>query len=150
VVSVIVQGGLLGPLLKRFGTRRLAMMGLLSSTLAYALYGAVSQGWMMYVVIAANLLGFTVQASTNAIVSAAATADAQGQTMGSVSSLNSLVAVIAPMIGAPLLATVSHLPAGDWRIGLPFYFCAALQLCGTVIAIRHFRRAALQAAPAVA
>ncbi len=37
VMSVIVQGGLLGPLLKRFGPRRLAMMGLLSSTLAYAL-----------------------------------------------------------------------------------------------------------------
>ena len=141
VVSVIVQGGLLGPLLKRFGTRRLAMMGLLSSTLAYALYGAVSQGWMMYVVIAANLLGFTVQASTNAIVSAAATADAQGQTMGSVSSLNSLMAVIAPMIGAPLLATVSHLAPGDWRIGAPFYFCAVLQALALWFAWRHFRGA---------
>ena len=47
--------------------------------------------------------------------------------MGAVSSLNSLMAVIAPVIGAPLLAMVSHLPQGDWRIGAPFYFCAALQ-----------------------
>ena len=144
VVSVIVQGGLLGPLLKRFGTRRLAMMGLLSSTLAYALYGAVSQGWMMYVVIAANLLGFTVQASTNAIVSAAATADTQGQTMGSVSSLNSLMAVLAPMIGAPLLATVSHLAPSDWRIGAPFFFCAVLQALALWFAWRHFRGARAQ------
>ena len=141
LVSVIVQGGLLGLLLKRFGTRRLAMFGLVSSTLAYALYGAATQGWMMYVVIAGNLLGFTVQASTNAIVSGAASADSQGQTMGSVSSLNSLMAVLAPMIGAPLLAAVSHLPPGDWRIGAPFFFCALLQALALLFAWRHFRGA---------
>ncbi len=65
----------------------------------------------------------------------------QGQTMGAVSSLNSLMAVIAPMIGAPLLATVSHLPAGDWRIGAPFYFCAVLQALALLFAWRHFRGA---------
>ena len=139
VVSVIVQGGLLPSLLKRFSTRRLAVMGLVSSTLAYAMYGAVTQGWMMYVVIAVNLLGFTVQASTNSIVSAAASADSQGQTMGSVSSLNSLMAVVAPMIGAPLLATVSHLPPGDWRIGAPFFFCALVQALALMFAVLHFR-----------
>ena len=48
--------------------------------------------------------------------------------MGAVASLNSLMAVVAPVIGAPLLRLVSHLPRGDWRIGAPFYFCAALQL----------------------
>ncbi len=37
--------------------------------------------------------------------------------MGAVASLNSLMAVLAPVIGAPLLALVSHLPPGDWRIG---------------------------------
>ena len=149
VISVIVQGGLLGPLLKRFGTRRLALMGLLSSTIAYLLYGAVSQGWMMYAVIALNLLGFTVQATTNAMVSAAASADTQGQTMGSVSSLNSLTAVIAPLIGAPLLAMVSHLPPGDWRIGMPFYCCAVLQGLALVFAVLHFRAgAAAQPEPA--
>ncbi|MFZ2648800.1 MAG: MFS transporter [Burkholderiaceae bacterium] len=140
LVSVIVQGAMIGPLVQRFGVKRLALAGLLSSTLAYAMYGAVTQGWMMFVVIAFNFLGFTVQASTNAIVSGAASADMQGQVMGSVSSLNSLAAVIAPLIGAPLLAMVSHLAAGDWRIGTPFYFCAALQGLALLFASLHFRR----------
>ena len=48
--------------------------------------------------------------------------------------------VIAPVIGAPLLAMVSHLPRGDWRIGAPFYFCAALQAASLVLAVTHFRR----------
>jgi DHA1 family tetracycline resistance protein-like MFS transporter len=59
--------------------------------------------------------------------------------MGSVSSLNSLMAVLAPVIGAPLLGLVSHLPKGDWRIGAPFYFCAALQLAALLLAWVHFR-----------
>ncbi len=151
-ISVLVQGVLLGPLLKRFSTRRLAMVGLLSSSIAYALYGAATEGWMMYAVIVANLLGFTVQASTNSIVSSAASADEQGRTMGAVSSVNSVMQVFAPMIGAPLLATVSHLPRGDWRIGAPFYFCAAVQALALLFAWVHFRRERLaaQASPVAA
>lgn len=152
VVSVIVQGGLLGPLLRRFTPQRLAVAGLVSSTLAYACWGAASAGWMMYAVVFANLLGFTVTASIQGIVSGAADASSQGQTMGSVSSLNSLMAVVAPMIGAPLLGLVSHLPRGDWGIGAPLFFASSLQFCALVLAWSHFRgvrrRAAAQHAAA--
>ena len=140
VMSVIVQGFLLGPLVKRLGAQRLTVMGLVSSTLAYALWGAATEGWMLYAVIFANVLGVTVTASIQSIISSAADAHSQGQTLGAVSSLNSLMAVIAPVIGAPLLGLVSHLPMGDWRIGAPFYFCAALQAAALVLAAIHFRR----------
>jgi DHA1 family tetracycline resistance protein-like MFS transporter len=60
--------------------------------------------------------------------------------MGAVGGLNSLMSVIAPVLGAPLLQMVSHLPQGDWRIGAPFYFCAVLQGAALVLAIGHFRR----------
>jgi DHA1 family tetracycline resistance protein-like MFS transporter len=139
VVSVIVQGFLLGKLLKRFPPRRLVVMGLVSSTSAYFLWGAASQGWMMYAIIFANLLGFTVTASVQSLVSAAADARNQGQTLGSVSSLNSLTAVIAPVLASPALMAVSHLPQGDWRIGAPLYFGAALQFTALLLAWLHFR-----------
>lgn len=141
VMSVLVQGVLLGRLLKRYTPQRLVVVGLVSSSLAYALWGAATQGWMMYAVIFFNILGFTVQASMQSIVSSAADESSQGQTMGAVSSLSSLMAVIAPVVGAPLLGVVSHLPHGDWRIGAPLYFCALLQGAALVISLRHFRRA---------
>ena len=59
--------------------------------------------------------------------------------MGAVSSLNSLMAVVAPVLGAPLLGAVSHLPHGDSRIGAPFYFCAALQSITLLLAWTHFQ-----------
>ena len=144
VMSALVQGLLLGPLLKRFAPQRLAIAGLISSTLAYVAWGAITQGWMMYAVIACNLLGFTVTASIQSIISNAAESNSQGRTLGAVSALNSLMAVLAPVIGAPLLAMVSHLPKGDWRIGAPFYFCAALQSAALLIAWLHFRSAPLR------
>ena len=138
-MSALVQGVLLGQLLKRFSPQRLALVGLVSSTIAYVAWGAITEGWMMYAVVICNLLGFTVTASIQSIISNAADASTQGRTLGAVSALNSLMAVLAPLVGAPLLAMVSHLPQGDWRIGAPFYFCAALQATALLLAWIHFR-----------
>ena len=139
VMSALVQGFLLGHLLRRFSAQRLAVMGLVSSTLCYALWGAATEGWMMYAVIGLNVLGFASTAAIQSLISNAADARTQGQTLGAAASINSMMAVLAPLVGAPLLAMVSHLPHGDWRIGAPYYFCAALQAAATFLAIRHFR-----------
>ncbi|MGZ5276328.1 MAG: MFS transporter [Caldimonas sp.] len=140
-MSALVQGVLLGRLLKRFSPQRLAIAGLASSTLAFVAWGAATQGWMIYAVILCNVLGFTVAASIQSIISGAADATTQGRTMGAVSSLQSLMAVVAPVLTAPLLGVVSHLPRGDWRIGTPFYFCALVQLTALGLAWRHFKAA---------
>jgi DHA1 family tetracycline resistance protein-like MFS transporter len=147
VVSAISQGVLLKPLLKRFSPQRLAAVGLLVGGLTYLGFGLATEGWMMYGVIALGLLGGASSAALQSIISNAADARTQGQTMGSVSSLNSLMAVLAPLIGLELLRWVAHRPAGDWLIGLPYYVCAALQLVALAIAIQFFRR---RAAPAPA
>jgi DHA1 family tetracycline resistance protein-like MFS transporter len=144
LMSVLVQGVFLGRLLKRFSPQRLAIMGLISSSLCYVLWGAATEGWMLIAVIFFNVLGFAATAAMQSIISNAADPSTQGRTAGAVASLNSMMAVLAPAIGAPLLATVSHLPHGDWRIGAPFYFCALLQAASMLIALRHFRRARMK------
>ena len=140
IVSAVVQGLLMGRLLRLFTPRRLAVLGLLSSTLAYLLWGAATEGWMMFAIIFINLLGATVSASIQSIISGAVDERSQGQALGAVGGLNSLMAVLGPVIGAPLLTVVSHLPQGDWRIGTPFFFCALLQATSLALAVTHFRR----------
>jgi DHA1 family tetracycline resistance protein-like MFS transporter len=140
LASAVMQGLLLGALLKRFGERRLVVAGMVSGFFAYMLYGLATHGWMMYAIIAANLLAFAVAPALNAVVSKAADPREQGLAMGSLASLASLTAVVAPMMGAPLLAKVSHLPAGDWRIGAPFFLSALLQSAALGLAVVHFRR----------
>ena len=140
VVSVAVQGFLMGRLLKTFSPRHLAVMGLVSSAVGYVLWGAATQSWMMYAVIGVNLLGGTVAPVVQSLISSAADSRSQGQTLGAVSALNGFMSVLAPMLAAPLLVLVSHYPQGDWRIGAPFYFCAALQLVSLGLAVVYFRK----------
>jgi DHA1 family tetracycline resistance protein-like MFS transporter len=147
LMAAVVQGGLLGWLLKKFGERHVVIAGLASGALAYVAYGLTTVGWVMYAIIFANILAFAVGPALHAIVSKAADPSEQGVSMGSLSSLNSLMAVAAPFIGTPLLAEVSHLPAGDWRIGAPFFMSALLALIALVLAAWHFRH---QPAPAAA
>jgi MFS transporter, DHA1 family, tetracycline resistance protein len=140
LAAALVQGALLGWLLQHYGERSIVRAGMASGLIAYLLYGLATQGWMMYAIIFANLLAFAVGPALNAIVSKAADPREQGLAMGSLASLGSLMAVIAPMLGAPLLAEVSHLAANDWRIGAPFFLSAALQTIALALAIVHFRR----------
>jgi DHA1 family tetracycline resistance protein-like MFS transporter len=150
LMAAVVQGGLLGWLLRKFGERRVVVAGLASGVIAYLAYGLTTVGWVMYAIIFANLLAFAVGPALHAIVSKAADPGEQGVAMGSLTSLNSLMAVTAPFIGTPLLAEVSHLPAGDWRIGAPFFMSALLAFVALVLAAWHFSRQPAHPAPHVA
>ena len=150
LVAAVGQGVLMRPLLARWSPQKLAVIGMGSGTLAFIAWGLATEPWMVYVVIVANVLGGTAAAAVQSIVSNAADPTAQGRTMGAVSSLNSLMAVLAPVIGLELLRWVSHLPAGDWRIGLPFFASATMLAVANLIAIRFFlqRRRAAAGQPA--
>jgi DHA1 family tetracycline resistance protein-like MFS transporter len=149
-ISALVQGVLLRHMLARFSTHALAAVGLVSGSLSYLGFGLATEGWMMYVVIVVGgIIGGGAAAAIQSLIANAADARAQGSTMGSLASVNSMMAVVAPMVATPLLGLVSHLPPGDWLMGLPFYFCAALQACGAVLAIRYFRRHAATGAVSV-
>jgi DHA1 family tetracycline resistance protein-like MFS transporter len=140
VVAVVVQGGMMKWLMRTLGERRVVVVGLASGTLGYLGYALATHGWMMYAIIVANFLSFAVGAALNAIVSRAADPREQGLAMGSLSSLSSLMGVIAPLVGTPLLARVSHLPAADWRVGAPFYLSTVLCGLALVFAVWHFSR----------
>ena len=146
LVAAIVQGGLLSPLLRRLGDVRLVLLGLTTGTCAYLAYGLAQQGWMMYAIIVANFLSFAAGPALQGIVSNAVDPTEQGVTMGALNSINSIMFVVAPLIGAPLLALVSEMPPSDWRIGATFYVSAALQLVAMLMARRHFEARRIAAA----
>lgn len=152
VMAVLVQGVFLKHILKRVSAARLVLLGLGSAVLTNTIWGLSSAGWMMYAAIGVGVLSYAAGPALQSQISNAADARNQGETMGAISSLNSLMAVIAPVLGLGLIYLVSELPKGDWRIGAPFYFCAALQALSLFFAWRHFARvpqeSPVEAAPA--
>ena len=140
VMSVFGQGVLAGRFTKWLGAERLLVAGLLSNGCCYFVWGLASHGWLMYAAIFANIFGFAAGAAGQTVISNAADPKSQGQTMGAVTGLSSLMMVIAPIIGPKLLQPFADLPATDWRVGMPYYLGGALLLLSAVVAAAHFRR----------
>jgi multidrug resistance protein len=127
VIIVIMQGGLVGRLVRRFGERGVQIAGL--ALLAFGLAVLPFSGTLALLLMALALLSIgdgAVTPTNNALLSLAAPADAQGETLG----LSQGIAGLGRMVG-PLLA--------GWLfgvgIGLPFFVAAALTLVALLVAL---------------
>ena len=83
------------PLLVPFGKAYAQGVGLVRE--AYETGRIASRGLPVPVIVIGNIIGAGANAAIQSMVSNAADPSAQGQTMGSVASLNSLTAVLAPL-----------------------------------------------------
>ena len=140
VLSTVVQGGLLGRLVKRFGEERLALAAIGSNVLVQTAYGLAPEGWMMFPILFSSFLIFTAGPSIQGVVSKSMGPTEQGVTLGAMQSINSLATVVGPLIAGQILATVSSLPPSDIRVGAHFFFCAALNLAAFLLAWRRLSR----------
>lgn len=140
LTAAVVQAGLLGWLIKRFGEIRLSVLGLVSGCVTYLLYGLATEGWMMYVLILCNVLSFAIGPALQSVISKSTPAQEQGELMGSLQSISSVGVIIMPLLGSAILGKVSHLAAGDWRVGSTFYLCALMQALAILVARVYFRK----------
>lgn len=138
VCSVVMQGFLLGKVIKRLGEEKTAIIGLGSSFLVLLCYGLVQQGWLMYVLIPCNIMGYAANPAIQAIFSKSVGTKAQGAVMGSLSSLGSVMSVAATLIGTILFAQVGHFPKGNLYLGAPFFLASLAQGIALLVALKHF------------
>ena len=138
VSSVVMQGFLLGRVIRNLGEARTAVIGLASSSLVLLGYGLSQQGWIMYLLIPCNLMGYAATPALQAIFSKAVDARSQGAVMGSLASLGSIMSVAATLLGTALFAQVGHLPSGNILLGAPFFLAALAQGLALLVTSKHF------------
>lgn len=138
-VTGIIQGKFIKNLLAFFGPKRLILFGLLSGATAYLGFGLITVGALAYLIIVLNVLSVAVTPTLNGIVSEEVPSADQGRALGAVSALGSLMGVLAPLLGTPLLVHTSHMAPGSVLGGLPYIICSGLLLLAALIASLHFR-----------
>ncbi len=136
--SVLMQGFLLGRVIKKLGEAKTALFGLSSSCLVLLMYGLAGHGWLMYVLIPCNILGYAATPAIQAIFSKSVDAKSQGAVMGSLASLGSVMSVGATLIGTSLFAQVGHLSKGSILLGAPFFLASFAQGMALLISLKHF------------
>ena len=99
LVMVIVQGGLIGRLVKRYGEKKLLFWGIVIKGLSLAiipLSQTIGYAWLFVFAFLTALGGGILNPSLNSLVSKAAHADEQGLVLGTSQSFSSLGRVIGP------------------------------------------------------
>jgi DHA1 family tetracycline resistance protein-like MFS transporter len=137
--AAVVQGGLARRFIPALGERAALLLGLAIGVLAYIAYGAATEGWMLFVIIALASLGAISQPAGQALISRAVRADEQGAVMGAIASLQSAAGIIGPIIGGGVLAAfiADPPPLPDAPIdlrGMSFFVSAALATLGWLAA----------------
>jgi DHA1 family tetracycline resistance protein-like MFS transporter len=155
--AAIVQAGLarkiipaLGP--GAIGEKRAVMLGVALAVLAYAGYGAATQGWMIYVIIAVASLGGIAGPAAQALITKSVRPYEQGAVQGALTGLQSLANIGGPILGSTLFAYAISgraVPPLD-APGLNYFASAALAACGLVIAMVVTRRVRADLGPETA
>lgn len=118
IVSAIIQGVLLGKLVRRFGEARLARTGLIVMAIALIVTGQVQT--VLQMALAAPLLSIgsaLLNPTLNSLISKAAPAGRQGVTLGTAQSLGALARVFGPPSGTTLFQFAGP-TAPYWASGL--------------------------------
>jgi MFS transporter, DHA1 family, tetracycline resistance protein len=142
VTAAVVQGGMLGMLIKKFGEIRLAKIGLFFASLQFILMGLAPEGFYLYIIIAICLLANAAGPALQSHVSRRVAPEKQGIAMGSLSSIASISQVAAPFFGLTILSKFTHAPGAlhTLQAGMPFFASAALQFLALAVAIYYFSR----------
>ena len=104
----IVQVGLTGRLVSRWGERRAGIVGLTCGGACMVAYAFVTQGWQVYAFFVVGAFGALAWPALNGLLSRLVDATQQGALQGGIGSMNSVAAVLGPLIAAQSLAWGSH------------------------------------------
>jgi len=103
-LQLLVQLFLTRRALARLGERRAALIGLAAGAATLLAYAFVTQGWQVYAFFLVGALGALAWPALNGLLSRLVDATRQGALQGGLGSMNSVAAVIGPLIATQSLA----------------------------------------------
>lgn len=141
VMAMVVQGGLVRPMIRRFGERRMAIFGTAISSISFLGYGLATQGWMIPCIVIFGSLGGLSGPAVQSLVTGTVEADEQGRVQGALTSLMSLTNIFAPlMFTAGLFSYFTSERAPFEFAGSPFIFGSILLLVSLSVLVQVLRR----------
>ena len=140
IALAVVQGALVGPVVKRLGEGRTVVLGLTLSTLSYVLFGLANTEWLFYAAILLSASGGLVAPAVQGAVSSQVAPEEQGLLQGALAGINNLANVVAPLLTAGLFALVVSRSSPLEFVGAPLFVCAVLEFSALLVARRAFRQ----------
>lgn len=134
--SAIVQGLLVRRVVSRLGERRTALAGYVVSAFAYLAFAFAGQVWLLLLGIVLQAMGSVSGPAVQALLSARAGPDQQGQVQGALASVQGLTAIVAPLVSGWAFSTFAAPAAPAALPGAPFLL-AALAYVAAFLAVKR-------------
>ena len=139
ISAIIVQAGLIGPIVKRVGDRRAMLIGLGCGALGFALFGLAPTGAIFYLGIPVMALWGLASPTSLSLMSRHVGASEQGQLQGANASIQGIANMLGPFVFT--LTFAYFIGAGrDFNLpGAPFLLAAVFIATAGVLAWRATR-----------
>lgn len=139
VMSMVVQGLLLGRIIRQIGERRGLIAGLCANLAAFLGYGLAPEGWMFWLVIPVASFGGLVVPAVQSLLTRRVEPTEQGRLQGALGAVQALMGIVGPLL-------FSHVFAFFIAPGLPvpvpgaaLFLSAALTALALTLAFRFAR-----------
>ncbi len=135
----LVQGGLIRLVIPRFGEWKTARAALLLNAVVLAITGFISSTVLLFLLMPVMALGVIASPAMQGMMSAATSAENQGELQGVLASVQGLAMIISPLLMTSLFRLFTAETAPLHLPGAPFI--AASILCATALAILALSKA---------
>lgn len=127
VLGVIVQTGLVGPIIARIGERNAVIVGLTCGGLSFLGYMFATQWWHIIPLFVISSISGLAMPAIQGLTSRMVDASRQGQLQGGMGSMGSVAAIIGPFVLSQALAAGidRHFPAAAFVVAGTFALIAA-------------------------
>ncbi len=140
VMVSIVQGALVGPIVKRIGETNAVYTGFAFNAFGLLMMGLVTQSWMVYAVIVPYAFGGLSGPSLQSIMSSQIPKNAQGELQGGITSVMTLTAIVGPLLMTGIFRYFTNPENAIYFPGAPFILATFLALISIFIVSRSLPR----------
>jgi DHA1 family tetracycline resistance protein-like MFS transporter len=138
VMSIVVQGGLVGPVVKALGERRSMIVGLSCGITAFLIYAVGPTDISVWIAIPIGALWGFYGPAAQTLMTQSVSPTEQGRLQGALGSMMGIAMIIAPLLYPQIFAAAidfnNATPLPDVPVlGAPFFVAAFLLMCALAI-----------------
>ena len=144
-LGILVQGFIVGPVVRRIGERGAVIVGVAAAVAGFTIYGLASTQWVYFLGMPIFALQGLMMPGLQGLMTQRVSPSEQGRLQGANQSLGGISSILGPLFPLVFAFALRHVPGLP---GLPILIAAALVALAFVLALRFARREALGPQPA--